>query len=181
MKKLMLVLAGALAVAIPSTAFVVVALAYLEDRLESGDVIMTPPTNDKLFSIIFRGLGQTETELLTDAVATGTPEAAFTTDLTTAQQNDSYTQEVLIRNISSDFGGTADVLCVKGIPWATAGATCTLKCASVAATFTCSGAATDGKHVPAGGELNRTFDGTNCVCVAGNAAATEFQSERILR
>jgi hypothetical protein len=145
--------------------------------LFASAVLATPPVNDKLFNLIFRGIGQTETSPETDSVGT-TPEAAFDTDLIAAQRNDSYTQEVLIRNSSSDFGGTARVECVGDVAWSGV-SSCQTLCA--ASTLTCSGASTDGKIVPAATELNRTYDGTNCICIVASGASGGYQAERVIR
>ncbi len=136
---------------------------------------LTAPTNEKLFNLVFRGIGVTESAVETDS-ASATPEAAFNTDLTSAQRNDSYTQETVIRNKSTDHGGASAVLCVGTLAWSGV-STCQSLCA--ASSLTCSGAATDGKFIPAGTELPRTWDGTNCICVVG--ATTLYQVERLIR
>ncbi len=144
--------------------------------LLEGDVdALTAPTNEKLFNLVFRGIGVTEGAPETDS-ASATPEAAFNTDLTSAQRNDSYTQETVIRNTSTDFGGGSAVLCVGTLAWSGV-TTCQALCA--AGPLTCSGAVTDGKIIPAGTELARTWDGTNCICVVG--ATTTYQAERLIR
>lgn len=138
---------------------------------------MTPPTNEKLFNLIFRGIGVTEWEIDTDFV-TDTPAAVFATDLPSAQRNDSYTQEVLIRNTSSDFGGTGTELCVAIVAWSGV-STCDALCGVAA--FDCAGTVTDGKVIPPGGELPRTFNGTACICAIGDAGGTAYQAERLVR
>lgn len=145
-------------------------------RLERLIDISTPPTNDKLFTILSKGVGITEDEYRTDATGAA-PEAAFTTDLTTAQQTDAFTQEALISNI--DTNTPAQIVCVKPIAWSSPGASCTLKCA--ASTVTCSGAATDGLHLSPGQMISRRWDGTNCVCVMGSVNPTAYQTERVVR
>lgn len=140
--------------------------------------ISVPPNNDKLFTILSKGVGVTEYELRVDDVGT-TPEAAFATDLTTTpynQQTDAYTQEFTILNTHATQN-----LCWKPIAWSTAGATCTLKCAGVVATLTCSAATTDGARLTPGQAVTRRLDGTSCVCVVGSAAGTNYQTERVVR
>ena len=138
-----------------------------------ADFIMTPPTNDKLFTILSKGLGISEDIIRTMTVTT-TPMAAFATDLTVSQQSDAFTQEALIFNID----GTND-LCVKPLAWVTS-QTCQVTCA--AATITCSGASTDGVHIGPHGALPRRWDGTVCACVVSNVGGGIVgQSERAVR
>ncbi len=142
--------------------------------IASGVEVMTPPDNSKLFTILSKGVGNTEYAVYTDVTVGTTEEAAFAVDLTTYQQTDAWTQEFTIRN--TDPG--SDNLCWKPILWASAGANCGAKCA--AATITCSGASTDGALLSPGQSVSRRFDGTSCLCVVGSAA-TNFQTERIVR
>lgn len=135
---------------------------------------MVPPTNDKLFTVLAKGLGVTEAQPRTTTVGT-TPDAAFATDLTSAQKSDAYTQEILIQNIEASSGNT---LCVGYVAWVN-GQTCATTCA--AASLTCSGAATDGVHIAPQVALPARRDGTNCVCVVGSAASTDYQSMRSIR
>lgn len=151
-----------------------------EERVESllksindGIDVMTPPTNDKLFTILTKGITTGEDVVRTDTVS-ATPKAMFATDLTTYQQTDAWTQEIVVQNL--DVTVPADNLCIGAIPWTSAGATCTLKCA--ASGLTCSGAATDGVRTSS---WQRRYDGTNCLCVVGSAAVVNYQSERVLR
>lgn len=138
------------------------------------DEIMVPPTNDKMFSILSQGLGVTEDVYLTSAAGVGTtPAAAFTTDLTAAQQSNAFTQEALIQNTHATQN-----LCVKPIAWSGV-TTCTARCA--ASGYTCSGAATDGWRLVAGQAMEFRWDGTVCACVVGSAAGTTFQSRRAVR
>ena len=140
---------------------------------------MTPPTNDKLFTILSKGFGVSEVARRTTSVGT-TPDAAFATDLTTAQQSDAFTQEFLVQN--TDTHTPAQNLCVGSIAWSSGGgATCALKCAAAVATLTCSGAATDGWQLVPGQAREFREDGTNCVCVVGSAAGTTYQDERAIR
>jgi hypothetical protein len=151
--------------------------AKIADLLQTVDrhiEIRTPPNNDKMFQILSRGVTTGEDVIRTDTVST-TPEAAFATDLTTVQQTDAWTQEIVIQN--TDTTTPADKLCFGMLPWATAGATCQLKCAASA--FTCSGAATDGVNVSS--TWQRRYDGTSCICVVGSAATVNYQTERVLR
>lgn len=140
---------------------------------------MQPPDNNKLFTVVTKGLGVSENVVATSQVGT-TPTAAFATDLTTAQQTDAYTQEIIIANRDD-----TDVLCFKPIAWASAGANCAAKCA--AQTITCpavSGAgttATDGTVTPPGIAWPRRYDGTSCICIVGSAADTAYQTERVIR
>ncbi len=142
-----------------------------------ADYVMTPPTNDKLFTILSKGIGVTESILRTNTVGS-TPDAAFATDLTAGQQSDAFTQEILIMN--RDTHTPAQNLCVASIAWSSpGGGTCALKCA--AATITCSGAATDGFPIGAGTVFPRQLDGTNCVCLVASAASTLYTDERVVR
>lgn len=134
--------------------------------------ILTPPTNDKLFTILAKGIGHAEDKVRTDTVST-TPKAAFATDLTTAQRTDAYTQEIVIQNI--DVTTPADNLCIGEVAWSGV-TTCTALCA--ASGLTCSAASTDGVHTTA---WQRRYDGTTCLCVVGSAAVVNYQSERVLR
>ncbi len=139
---------------------------------------MVPPDNDKLFTILSKGIGVTEPAIRTTSVGT-TPASAFATDLVTTplnQQTDAFTQEITIRNTHGSQN-----LCYKGIAWASAGANCTTKCANVVASLTCTGAATDGVILTPGQLVQRRFDGTSCMCVVGSAATTTYQSERVIR
>lgn len=148
----------------------------LQTQMKVLREITTAPTNEKLFAINTQGIGVTEWEFKgTDSVGT-TPEAAFATDLTTAQQSNAYNQQSTFHNTD----GT-DNLCVKPIAWASAGgATCQLKCA--AATITCSNSvSTDGVFLQPGQTIARTWDGTSCLCVVGSAAGVTYQTERLLR
>lgn len=135
--------------------------------------VAAPPTSDKMYTILTQAVGVAEFVLRTDSVDT-TPEAAFATDLTTAQQSNAYVQQFTVLNTHATQN-----ICVKPIAWTEAGASCTAKCA--AQTITCSGAATDGKRVGAGSEWPASFDGTSCVCVVGSAAGTTYQTTRVLR
>lgn len=147
--------------------------AELSRTLEN---IAVPPTREKMYDVLTRGITFTELESRTDAVTT-TPEAAFTTDLTTAQKIDAYTQQFTIRNTSSDTGGTAVLICWKPVAWSGV-QTCNALCA--ASGVTCSGASTDGFHLTGGMEVARRLDGTNCICVVGQAASS-YQSQRVIR
>lgn len=141
--------------------------------------IMQPPSNDKLFNILSKGLGVSENVVATSEVGV-VPTAAFATDLTTAQQTDAFTQEIIIQNRD----GT-DVLCFKPIPWASAGANCAAKCAAFAITCPAAGGAgttaTDGTVTPPGAAWPRRYDGTSCMCIVGSAANTAYQTERVIR
>ncbi len=148
------------------------------DELTILHQIAVPPNNDKLFTILSKGVGVTEWQFRPASVGT-TPQSAFVTDLTSTpvnQQTDAFTQEFTITNLD----GT-DSLCWKPLAWASAGATCTAKCAAVVATFTCTGAATDGFKLAPGASISRRFDGTSCMCVTGSAAGVIHQTERIIR
>lgn len=134
--------------------------------------IMVPPTNDKLFTILSKGLGITEWILRTTTVGV-TPNAAFAVDLTATQQTDSFTQEILIQ----DTHATQN-LCVKPIAWSGV-TTCNALC--IASGYTCSVASTDGWRLTAGQAMEFRFDGTNCVCVVGSGAGTNYQSVRAIR
>jgi len=106
-----------------------------------------------------------------------TPASAFAADLVTTplnQQTDAFTQEITIRNTHA-----SQSLCYGLLSWATAGATCTLKCAASA--LTCSGAGTDGLLLTSGQTVQRRYDGTSCICLVGSAAATTYQTERVIR
>lgn len=144
----------------------------IDHRLKDIE-IKVPPTNDKLFTILSKGVGVPEDVIRTSTIGT-TPTAAFVTDLTAGQQTDAYTQEVSLFN-NDDL----DDLCYKVVAWSVAGATGALKCA--AQTITCSGASTDGLLLPPGGSVTRRWDGTALVCVVASAATTPYQSERVLR
>ncbi len=143
----------------------------IEQRL---DEINVPPTKDRIYDIMTRGVGVAEMVWRTDT-STGTPEAAFATDLTATQKSDAYVQQIVLRNTSSDNGGVAATLCWAPIAWVSTTA-CNALCA--ASGLTCSGAATDGMHLAGGSEVARRLDGTNCVCVVG---ASTYQSQRITR
>lgn len=134
--------------------------------------IQAPPNNDKLFTILSKGIGVTEWVLRTTNVGT-TPAGAFATDLTSVQQSDAYTQEMLIQNTHASQN-----LCVKPIAWSGV-TTCTALCA--ASGYTCSAASTDGWRLVAGQAQEFRFDGTNCVCVVGSGATTNYQSVRAVR
>lgn len=156
----------------------------LLDAVVSLENVMQPPSNDKIFSNLGRGIGVTENAVRTGSVGT-TPQSAFVTDLTTAQQSDAYTQEIIIRN-RDDATTPTQNLCFFPLPWATAGATCQLKCAGAVATNTCpapggAGASTDGSMVPAGSASHRRYDGTSCLCIVASAAGTDYQTERVVR
>jgi len=138
---------------------------------------MMPPTNDKLFSILAQGIGVGEDVVRTTTATNVAPSAAFVTDLTTTplnQRTDAFTQEIVIRNLHA-----TQSLCFGSVPWTAVGATCTLKCAGSG--MTCSGAGTDGIFTGPGQVWQRRYDGTNCICVVASAAATSYQSERVLR
>ena len=138
---------------------------------------MMPPTNDKLFSILAQGIGVGEDVVRTTTATNVAPSAAFATDLTTTpfdQRTDAFTQEIVIRNLHATQN-----LCFGSVPWTAVGATCTLKCAGSG--MTCSGAGTDGIFTGPGQVWQRRYDGTNCICVVASAAATNYQSERVLR
>jgi uncharacterized protein (UPF0333 family) len=142
--------------------------------------IKTPPTNDQLFTIMSKGLGVSENVIATSEVGV-TPAAAFATDLTSSQQTNATTQEVIFQNRDDTTN-----LCFKPISWsAGGGATCALKCA--AATITCPAAngagttASDGTVTPPGGAWPRRYDGTSCLCIVGSAANTAYQTERVIR
>ncbi len=140
--------------------------------------IQTPPTNDKLFTILSKGVTFTEDEYRTDAVL-ATPEAAFATDLTVSQQTNAYTQEALVSNTDLTAPPAAlHYLCVRPFAWQ-ASTTCAATCA--ASGMTCSAAATDGLRLSPGQMISRRWDGTNCVCVMGSVNPTAYQTERIIR
>lgn len=143
------------------------------------NIPMQPPSNDKLFNIMSKGLGVSENVVATSEVGV-VPTAAFATDLTAAQQTDAFTQEIVIQNRD----GT-DILCFKPIPWASAGANCAAKCAAFAITCPAAGGAgttaTDGTVTPPGGAWPRRYDGTSCICIVGSAANTAYQTERVIR
>jgi hypothetical protein len=138
--------------------------------------IQVPPNNDKLFTILSKGVGVVETEVRTDT-ATTTEEAAFTTDLGATLRTDAVTQEVFIQNIGVGTQG----LCYADIAWTVAGADCVTKC-STGSIITCSGAATDGIRLAAGQSVARRYDGTVCLCVVGSAVGgVAYQTERVVR
>lgn len=145
---------------------------------------MQPPSNDKIFSNLGKGMGVTENVVRTGQVGT-TAQSAFVTDLTSGQQSDAWTQEIIIRN-RDDATGPTQNLCFHPIAWASAGANCNAKCVAAAATMTCpavggAGAATDGSLVPAGSASHRRYDGTSCICIVASAAGTDYQTERVVR
>lgn len=158
---------------------VAVQAAAADMRSAARDIwTMVPPDNDKLFTILSKGVGVTEPVVRTTNVGT-TPASAFTTDLVTTplnQQTDAFTQEITIRNTHATQN-----LCYRPIAWATAGLTCTLKCAGIVATLTCTGASTDGILLTPGQLVQRRYDGTSCICLVGSAATTTYQTERVLR
>lgn len=143
--------------------------------------VQSPPTNDKLFSILSRGIGVNEDVIRTGQVGT-TPIAAFATDLTSAQATDAYTQEIVITN-RDDASTPSNNLCFRPIAWALP-TTCNTTCSTSG--FTCpavggAGASTDGVVTAKGASWNRRYDGTSCICLVASAASTEYQTERVLR
>ena len=151
-------------------------LNMLDKRVDALEVeVATPPTNDKLYTVTTKGVGQTEWEHNPNQVGT-TPEAAFSTDLTTTEQTNAFTQMFVISNQDS-----TDNLCWKPIAWATAGATCTAKCAGATITCTGGGTSTDGSPLQPGQAVSRVLDGTSCVCVVGSAAGVDYDTERVVR
>lgn len=138
-----------------------------------------PPTNDKLFTVTTKSIGIAEYEFKgTDSVTT-TPEAAFTTDLTSTQRTDAYTQQATFHNTDTTAGNN---LCVRPIAWSGV-TTCNTLCAN--STFTCAntaGSTMDGKWLQPGQEVTRDFDGTNCLCVIGSVVGgVKYQTERVTR
>lgn len=150
-------------------------LALLRAQLDAIHDIgpMVPPTNDKLFSILAKGSGVVEDTYRTTTAAVA-PSAAFATDLPAAERTDAFTQEFLIQNTHA-----SQLLCVRPIAWAALPTTCDTTCSTSG--FTCSGAATDGWHLQAGQAMEFREDGTNCVCVMGSGAGTNYQSRRVVR
>lgn len=154
--------------------------ARLDVLNEKFDDVMVPPTKDRIYDILTRGLAVAEAPWKTDT-ANATPEAAFATDLTTAQKTDAYVQQIIIRNASADVTPTnGDLLCWATIAW-NGVVTCQNTCAASAAIMTCSGASTDGMHIGPGSEVARRLDGTSCVCIIGTAGVTEYQTQRSVR
>ena len=150
--------------------------------------VSTPPSSSTMYTVLTRSVTLTEIERRTDSAST-TPEAAFTTDLAAAtttppaasKRTDAFVQQIIIRNTSSDLGATGTILCYKEVAWAAAATTCTSICAAAAATITCTGAATDGRHITPGMEISTREDGTVCGCVVGVLAGTAYQTHRITR
>lgn len=134
--------------------------------------VMSPPSNDKLFTILSKGLGVTDASgLRTTSVGAVTPLAMFATDLTTAQQTDAYTQLILVQNTHATQN-----ICIKPFAWTD---TCANVCA--ASGLTCSGAATDGWRLSPGQVWSIRWDGTNCGCIIGSGAGTSYQDLRVVR
>lgn len=131
-----------------------------------------PPNNDKLFTILSKGV--TLTEDIINVVSTTTTPTALFADLTTTQQTESFTQEALVQNLD-----TTNDMCVKGIAWSTAGATGALKCASV--TITCNGSVTDGVHVGAKATFPLRKDGTELLCGVSATGTVKVVDVRLVR
>ena len=159
--------------------------AQLERITEDLD-IMVPPDNTRLFTILSQGVGVAESAVFSGTATSVAPGAAFATDLVTTpfnQQTNATTQEIWIQNNDRTASPGERLLCYKPIAWASAGATCALKCANIVASFTCTsgGTSTDGLQLGPGAGVQRRYDGTSCICVVASAAATNFQSERVIR
>jgi hypothetical protein len=149
--------------------------------------VSTPPSSSTMYTVLTRAVTLTEIQRRTDVVGS-TPEGAFTTDLTagtttppvSSQRTDAYVQQIVIRNTSTDTGGTAALLCYGEVAWSGV-TTCTALCAAAAATLTCTGATTDSRHIAAGSEFATREDGTVCGCVTGVVGTTTYQTTRIVR
>lgn len=112
-------------------------------------------------------------EMLTTTWGT-TPSALFVADVASTVRSTRVFQNIRVTNRH-----VSQALCVFDVAWS--GATsCNALCAA-ASSRTCTGAATDGAPIMAGGVYTETWDGSACLCAVASAAATMATSERVLR
>lgn len=144
------------------------AAAAAADRIEAAADTLAKPTMPAVIGAAMWGIDFSELDTKNDqdeALST-TPLEALDTDLASAEQDESYSQNLYVCNDDAD-----DNLCVGATTWAD---TCG------AGDITCmSGATTDGNLVKPGQCRPLRYQGTERPCIVGTAAISSYQVERI--